>query len=266
MKAILYTDGGCMAALSDFSGDILDTDKTGHYAPKPRCECPPLARNTLETRPSENRCVCEVNMLPVSKSFPYSLHIQDLCGIEKYLCLTLLLLTTLGPLSFAQSVPPPPQGAQTDASFADSFRLNRVTNVFATTQKISCYTPEVPYAGNLGPTNGYTGETPCSGNANTGEDLGPYATQNVVNQPFLVNNHSESDLRVDPTNPNHLIGQTKSFDGGRTWSVQGHVPGYEGFTDNTDPVGAFDGFGNYHALLLPYQFSYDKSGFQVFNN
>src|SRR5260370_14375772 len=242
----------------------------------------PLARNTLEKRSSENRCVCEVNMLPVSKSFPHSIHIQDLCGIEKYFCLTLLLLTTLVPLSFAQSVPPPPQGTQTDASFADSFRLNRVTNVFATTQKISCYTPEVPYAGNLGATNGYTGETPCNGNANTGEDLGPYATQNVVNQPLLVNNHSESDLRVDPTNPKHLIGQTKwfvsaegynhlqgfyeSFDGGKTWSVQGHIPAYEGFTDNTDPVGAFDGFGNYHALLLPYHFSYDDVGGPVFNN
>ncbi len=141
-------------------------------------------------------------MLPVSKSFPHSIHIQNLCGIEKYLCFTLLLLTTLVPLSFAQSAPPPPQGAQTDTSFADSFGLNHVTNVFATTQKISCYTAEVPYAGNLGPTNGYTGETPCNGSANTGEDLGPYTTQNVVNQPFLVNNHSESDLRVDPTNPN----------------------------------------------------------------
>jgi hypothetical protein len=97
-----------------------------------------------------------------------------------------------------------------------------------------------------------------------------------------VNDHSESDLRVDPTNPNHLIGQSKwfvsaegynhllgfyeSFDRGKSWSVQGHVPGYEGFTDNTDPVGAFDAFGNYHALLLPYQFSYDDVGGQVFNN
>src|SRR5260370_13925630 len=248
MKAILYTDGGCMAALSDFDGDILDTDRTGHYAPEPRCECPPVASNTLETRPSQNRCVCEVNMLPVSKSFPNSLLIQDLCGIEKYLCLTLLLLTTLGPLSFAQSVPPPPQGTQTDASFADSFRLNLFSNVSATTQKISCYTPEVPYAGNLGATNGYTGETPCNGNANTSEDLGPYATQNVVNQPLLVNNHSESDLRVDPTNPKHLIGLTKwimsaegynhlqsiyeSFDSGRTWPVQSHCPLYGRFTDN----------------------------------
>jgi hypothetical protein len=200
----------------------------------------------------------------------------------KFLCCAVSVLTTLAPRALAQSVPPPPQGTQTDAAFADSFKLNHVTNVFATTQRTSCYTPEVPYAGNLGPTNGYTGETPCNGSANTGEDLGPYPTQNVANRPVLVKDHSESDLRVDPANPSHLIGQTKwflsaegynhllgfyeSFDGGKNWSAQGHVPGYEGFTDNTDPVGAFDAFGNYHALLLPYQFSYDDTGGQVFNN
>ncbi len=221
-------------------------------------------------------------MLPVKPLLLHSAHARDLWTVPKRFCPALLLLAILVPRSVAQSVPPPPQGAQTDAAFADSFKSNHVTNVFATTQKTSCYTPEVPYAGNLGPTNGYTGETPCNGSANTGEDLGPYQTQNVVNLPQLVNNHSESDLRVDPTNPNHLIGQTKwfvsaegynhllgfyeSFDGGKTWSVQGHIPGYEGFTDNTDPVGAFDAFGNYHALLLPYQFSYDKFGFQVFAN
>src|SRR6266436_3191403 len=221
-------------------------------------------------------------MLRVKPLLIHSAHARDLWTVPKRFCPALLLLAILIPRSVAQSVPPPPQGAQTDAAFADSFKSNHVTNVFATTQKTSCYTPEVPYAGNLGPTNGYTGETPCNGSANTGEDLGPYQTQNVVNLPQLVNNHSESDLRVDPTNPNHLIGQTKwfvsaegynhllgfyeSFDGGKTWSVQGHIPGYEGFTDNTDPVGAFDAFGNYHALLLPYQFSYDKFGFQVFNN
>jgi hypothetical protein len=215
---------------------------------------------------------------PVRQSIP----LHNPREVPKCFCRTLVLLATLVPCSLAQSVPPPPQGTQTDAFFADSFRLNHVSNVFATTQRTSCYTPEVPYAGNLGPTNGYTGETPCNGSANTGENLGPYPTQNVVNQPQLVNNHSESDLRVDPTNANHLIGQTKwfvsaegynhlqgfyeSFDGGKTWLAQGHIPGYEGFTDNTDPVGAFDAFGNYHALLLPYQFSYDKSGGQVFNN
>ncbi len=93
---------------------------------------------------------------------------------------------------------------------------------------------------------------------------------------MLVKGHSESDLRVDPTNPDHLIGASKwvvsaegynhllgfyeSFDGGRSWPVQGHIPGYEGWTDNTDPVGAFDSYGNYYALLLPYQFVYKADG------
>jgi hypothetical protein len=98
---------------------------------------------------------------------------------------------------------------------------------------------------------------------------------------MLVKDHSESDIRADPTNPNHLIGQSKwfvsaegynhilgfyeSMDGGTTWPVQGHVPGYEGWTDNTDPVGAFDRFGNFYSLLLPYQFFYDNDfhNFQI---
>ncbi len=42
---------------------------------------------------------------------------------------------------------------------------------------------------------------------------------------------------------NHLLGFYESWDGGATWPVQGHVPGYEGWTDNTDPVGAFDPWG-----------------------
>jgi len=221
-------------------------------------------------------------MLPIKRIRFHSVELRSFGMLAKCFCAALSLLTALVPRSLAQSVPTPLQGAQTDAAFADSFKLSHATNVFATAQKTSCYTPEVLYAGTLGPTNGYTGETPCNGSANTGEDLGPYRTQNVTNSPLLVNNHSESDLRVDPTNPNHLIGQTKwfvsaegynhllgfyeSFDGGKSWSVQGHVPGFEGFTDNTDPVGAFDAFGNYHALLLPYQFSYDDVGGQVFNN
>lgn len=223
--------------------------------------------------------------MSTAKPLPHC--ISKLALLQICVACCLLLAVPAGFQLRAQSAAAPPQGIQADASFASSFKLNHVTNVFATSQKTSCYTPEVPYSGSLAGTNGgqddgYTGETLCNGAANTGEDPGPYATQNVTNQPVIVNDHSESDLRVDPTNPNHLIGQTKwfvnaegynhlqgfyeSFDGGRTWPVQGHVPGYEGFTDNTDPVGAFDSFGNYHALLLPYQFSYDKSGLQVFNN
>ena len=177
-----------------------------------------------------------------------------------------------------------PQGTQTDAAYAASFTVSKVSNVFATAQKISCYRPEVGYFTNLGPTNGYSGMSDCAGAANTGEDIGltPYATQAgsrtgyPASTPMLVKGHSESDLRVDPTNPKHLIGSSKwfvspegynhqlgfyeSFDSGKTWPIQGHIPGYEGWTDNTDPVGAFDGFGNYYALNLPYQFSYDADG------
>ncbi len=177
-----------------------------------------------------------------------------------------------------------PQGTQSNAAYAGSFAANKVTNVFATTQETSCYRPEVPYFTNDGPNDGYSGMSACNGAANTGENIGtvPYATQAGSNpgypatEPMLVKDHSESDIRVDPTNPSHLIGASKwfvsaegynhllgfyeSFDGGKTWPVQGHIPGYEGWTDNTDPVGAFDGYGNYYSLLLPYQFFYNKDG------
>ena len=174
-------------------------------------------------------------------------------------------------------------GTLADSAYAQSYGANGVTNVFATTQRVSCYRPEVPFAVNAGPNDGFSGETACPG-ATTGEDIGAggYATQAGSNagfpagQPMLVKNHSESDIRVDPTNPRHLIGSVKwfasaegynhvlgfyeSFDGGASWPVQGHIPGYEGWTDDTDPVGAFDGFGNYYELILPYQFFYNADG------
>jgi hypothetical protein len=99
-------------------------------------------------------------MLPVMP-LPQSIRLRNLWEVPKCFCSALLLLATLVPCCLAQSVSPP-QGMQTDAAFADSFRLNHVSNVFATTQKTSCYTPEVPYTGNLGPTNGYTRETGAS--------------------------------------------------------------------------------------------------------
>ncbi len=177
-----------------------------------------------------------------------------------------------------------PQGTQSDTSYAGSFAANKVSNVFVTSQETSCYRPEVPFFTSDGPNDGYSGMSACSGAATTGENTGtvPYATQAGSNpgfsaaQPMLVKDHSESDIRVDPTDPNHLIGASKwvvsaegynhllgfyeSFDGGKTWPVQGHIPGYEGWTDNTDPVGAFDGYGNYYSLILPYQFFYNKDG------
>jgi hypothetical protein len=206
-----------------------------------------------------------------------------------YFTLTMLILLTFIPtfiVAHAQAtagsgVGNIPQGTQSNAAYTDSYTANHVTNLDATTQQTSCYTPEVPYLVSDGPNDGYSGESTCPG-ATTGEDLGPYPTQagsNLgypANEPKLVKDHSESDIRVDPTNPNHLIGSSKwfvsaegynhllgfyeSFDRGQTWNVQGHIPGYEGWTDNTDPVGAFDGFGNYYELILAYQFFYNADG------
>ncbi|HEV2235499.1 MAG TPA: sialidase family protein [Ktedonobacterales bacterium] len=184
-----------------------------------------------------------------------------------------------------------PQGTQTDSAFAGSFKANKVTNVMATTQQTSCYTPEAPYFTSLAPANGYSGMSACNGAATTGENLGPYDTQTGSNAgfpaatPMLVKDHSESDIRVDPTNPLHVIGSSKwfvsaegynhllgfyeSFDGGKTFTIQGHIPGYEGWTDNTDPVGAFDSYGNYYEFVLAYQFYYNADGshnFQINQN
>src|SRR5260370_28047028 len=181
----------------------------------------------------------------------------------------------------------PAAAAGSDWAYAQRFQSNGVTNVYAPTQT-SCYRPEVPYTTNAGPNDGFSGETACPG-ATTGEDTGataPYATQVGSNPGFatgpsvLAKNHSESDIRADPTNASHLIGPVKwfasaegynhelgfyeSFDGGVSWPVQGHIPGYEGWTDNTDPVGAFDGFGNYYELILPYQFFYNADGSHSF--
>src|ERR1700693_3160146 len=190
--------------------------------------------------------------------------------------------------AFERGIGNVPQGVQSNQAYAASFNAQSVTNVFVTSQQVSCYRPEVPYSANNGPNDGYTGESPCRGST-TGEDTGAahlYPTQVGSDPPYpaavsmLVKDRSESDIRVDPTNPQHLIGSTKwfsspegynhllgfyeSWDGGKTWPTMGHVPGYEGFTDNTDPVGAFDASGDYYKALLPYQFYYDKSGFRKY--
>jgi hypothetical protein len=202
------------------------------------------------------------------------------------LAVPILLVASLfgSTLASASGVGNVPQGTQSDTAYAASAVKAGVTNVFATTQQTSCYRPEVPFFGNLGPANGYSGMSACGGAATTGEDTGltPYPSQAGSNpgfpaaEPMLVKNHSESDIRVDPTNPKHLIGTSKwavsaegynhllgffeSWNGGKTWPVQGHIPGYEGWTDNTDPVGAFDSFGNFYTLILPYEFYYNADG------
>ena len=130
---------------------------------------------------------------------------------------------------------PPPQGFQTDAAFASSYAERGVAGVPATTQRVSCYTPEVLYQGSLSPSQGYPdgGVTPCAGAATTGELSGPFPTQNVANPPLRVKDFSESDLHVDPSNSRHLIAVSKwfvnvegynhlsgffeSYDGGSTW-------------------------------------------------
>src|SRR5881394_1303331 len=209
------------------------------------------------------------------------------------LLVPVVLAIASGPLPGAAATAGAGNGlrTQTDWAYAGSFAKNGVTNVFATTQQTSCYRPEVPFF-TVGEARGYTGMTACPG-ATTTEDIGTTAYPNQAGSvagypalgPMLVNDHSESDLRVDPKNPSHIIASSKwfasaegynhvlgfyeSWDGGTSWPVQGHIPGYEGFTDNTDPVGAFDGYGNYYSLNLPYQFYYDPSGghnFQINRN
>ena len=175
-----------------------------------------------------------------------------------------------------------PQGTQSNAAYAASSA--GIANVFATTQETSCYRPEVAAPFDLGPALGYSGESACPG-ATTGEDTGaagPFPTQVGSNPgypmsgPQLVKDHSESDIRVDPTNAQHIIGTSKwfvspegynhqlgfyeSFNGGKSWLVQGHIPGFEGWTDDTDPVGAFDTYGNFYVFHLAYQFFYKKDG------
>ena len=210
------------------------------------------------------------------------------CGeiMNKYCIGLLSLALTMGAttLAFAGDPGTPPQGRQSNLQFASSYATSGVSNVSATTQRVSCYAPQLTYFGALTASDGYLdgGMSPCNGKATTGEELGPYATQNVVNPPMRVKDMSESDIRIDPTNSKHLIGQSKwaisaegynhllgfyeSFDGGKTWPVQGHVPGYEGWADNTDPIGAFDPWGNFYSLVLPYQFYYDKFGSKQYNN
>jgi hypothetical protein len=91
----------------------------------------------------------------------------------------------------------------------------------------------------------------------------------------FANDKSESDLAVDPTNRNHIVGMSKAFfspkdylfeliwydstDGGRTWT-SGILPGYEDWMDTTDPVVAFDSEGNLYALVLPFNFVIEPSG------
>src|SRR4051794_28563788 len=124
---------------------------------------------------------------------------------------TVPLFLAFSPPAMAGDPGAPPQGLQTAAHFAASYVVMAVSNISATAQKVSCYSPELTYFGALSDNHGYldNGMSTCRGQATTGEDLGPYPTQNVANPPMRVKDHSESDLRYDPNDVNHLIGQSK---------------------------------------------------------
>jgi len=100
------------------------------------------------------------------------------------------------------------------------------------------------------------------------------------------NHRSESWIAVDPTNANHLVGTSKfffdpvfylfhlgsyvSFDGGKSWS-NAVIPGFDctsvpanSWTDTTDPIHAFDSAGRVFSTLLPFSFTYNSAGNQVF--
>ena len=127
--------------------------------------------------------------------------------------LPLVAIVTVALLGVPSGISAGGPPGQPDAAFAASYAANAVTNVSATTQRVSCYAPEVTYFATLGSNQGYAdgGMSPCGGAATTGEDPGPYATQDVSNPAMRVKDHSESDIRVDPANPMHLIGQSKWF-------------------------------------------------------
>lgn len=149
--------------------------------------------------------------------------------------------------------------------FAGTFATSHVRAVSVTAGTRSCFAPAVEDTVGLDPQAGYLdgGGSACEG-VDSGEQIGPWVEGGPG--PLRVKDHSESDLQVDPTDPDHLIGFSKwfvngeaylflegffeSFDGGETWPVQGHVPGYEAWVINSDPVGAFDPWGNFYAVML----------------
>jgi BNR repeat-like domain len=147
----------------------------------------------------------------------------------------------------ATSAPPPPQGYQTNSRYAASNR--GIANVQASS----------PTPGGATDNNGV-----CQGTV-------------TYNQ-----GHSESDLVVDPQNPNHLLGASKffyqdsqylfhlgsyvSFNGGAAFSNQ-IIPYYDCATSSnpdqwqnaTDPVVAFDGQGGAYTLVLAFNWTSTNS-------
>lgn len=101
------------------------------------------------------------------------------------------------------------------------------------------------------------------------------------------NDRSESWIAIDPTNPKHLVAMSKFFfhptfylfhigayvstDGGKTWG-NALIPGFDcqsapsnSWVDTTDPILAFDSRGTIYSTFLPFSFSYNPAGNQVWN-
>ena len=91
------------------SAKFLKATNVGIMLPKSVANVSTGTRHSLETRRSEYRCACEVNMFPV-KPVRQSIPLHNPREVPKCFCRTLVLLATLVPCSLAQSVPPPPQG------------------------------------------------------------------------------------------------------------------------------------------------------------
>src|SRR5713226_9505038 len=105
----------------------------------------PLARNTLETRPSNYRCACEVNMFPVKPFVIHSIYLSNLLEVPiirplLLLAIAVVLAVSYGVAPHAASVGPGvgniPQGTQADDAFRNSLAVNHVTNVLATSQQV----------------------------------------------------------------------------------------------------------------------------------
>src|SRR5262249_40215836 len=141
-------------------------------------------------RRADARCGETVDELPCTHAVTMLMSVMRRIGALAALC--------VGVGTASAHAAAPPQGYQSVAAFAGSYAARHVTSVTATTQKVSCYAPEVLVLLGLTPAEGFPqgGGTPCPG-PTTGESVGPYATQDVKSPALLVKDHSESDLRID---------------------------------------------------------------------
>ena len=138
----------------------------------------------------------------------------------------------------------PPQGTQTNASYA---------------------------ASNVGVTN-VQASRPVQGGATDNNQV----CQGVVTYNL---DHGESDLAIDPHDPSHLLGASKfffddnhylfhlgtyaSFNGGKTFASEQIIPFYDCTTsgnafewqNSTDPTVAFDGQGGAYTLVLAFNWN-----------